>query len=188
MEVELQRLLQAADTKQVLAFESVSCREYGRYAAWVERVFSRSDTARVQEGLYPMLQYLTIPEQDINYWELLGDLRSSMRQLRLVLPEGAEGRMLYLLGFLQEFLSERAPAAETSMYDVILWLQDIIDEEHPAFQPFQDIIEKQRYNDTEPFYTEAEKRADLKAAAELFLRQHPISVLCREGMYVITVE
>ena len=96
--------------------------------------------------------------------------------------------MLYLLGFLQEFLSERVLSAETSMYDVILRLQDIIDEEHPAFQPFQEIIEKQRYNDTEPFYTEAEKRADLKAAAELFLRQHPISFVVKGELYVLTVE
>jgi len=186
MEYELYKLLDLPLSKQVLAFEEIFI-DYDKYAEWVEYIYESDCFPKIQEGLYPMLKYYGKPLQNINFWEIRGDLRSSMNLLEIEQPRGSDAIKLYLYGYLQELMLHINSFSESQLYDIVLHMSEILDDEVPVFRPFLEIINKQIYDDLFPYYSDAEKKSDLIVASNEYIMISKISICRKQGRFSISV-
>lgn len=186
MKYELYKLLNLPLSKQVLAFEEIFI-DYDKYTKWVEYIYESDCFPKIQQGLYPMLKYYGYSLQSINFWEIRDDLRSSMNLLKIEQPKGADAIKLYLYGYLQERISHINSYSESQLYDIILHMSEILDDEVSAFRPFLKIINKQIYDDLFPYYSVTEKKRDLIVAANSYIMISKISIYRKQGRYSISV-
>lgn len=185
---ELSILLASARSKQVFAFaeEDLEPECSKDYVSWAEQVYSNDALKKVQDGLYPLLQFSGLPEEEINHWELKAALHSSMRLLRIRPPRGSEARKLFLLGYLQE--NRASFELETCLsYEIMLIWRMISDDPDPAFFDFNEIAFKQFHDHIDPwyYYGGMVKNRDLIEAADAYLNTMRVEITEKDGWHEI---
>lgn len=188
MKEELYKLLMNPLSKQIFAFEEVVI-DYNKYIIWVEYIYASDCLSSIQEEIYPLLKYIGNGSEKINYWDLKSNLRSSMNNLGVEAPVGADAIKLYLYGYLQEKLMIINSCSSSQLYDIVLHMYELLREydKIESFYPFLKIADKQIYNDYIPYYTELEKRNDLINCINKYISNHNIDILNQQGRYYIKI-
>lgn len=188
MKKELYKLLMNPLSKQVFAFEEVDI-AYNKYIIWVEYIYASDCFPSIQEEIYPLLKYIGNGSEEINYWELKSNLRSSMNNLGVEAPVGADAIKLYLYGYLQEKLTIINSCSSSQLYDIVLHMYEVLREydQIESFYPFLKIADKQIYNDNIPFYSDSEKRSDLINCINKYISNHNICILNQQCRYYIKI-
>lgn len=189
MKKELYNLLMNPLSKQVFAFEEVVIDDYNKYIIWVEYIYASDGFSSIQEEIYPLLKYIGNSSEKINYWDLKSNLRSSMNNLGVAPPIGADAIKLYLYGYLQEKLMIINSCSSSQLYDIIMHIYELLSEydKIESFSPLLKIADKQIYNDHIPYYTESKKRNDLINAINKYILNHNIRIINKQERYYIKI-